>query len=698
MGITDLKSAGIESAAAVAFRTDEPTPGYVGLRPVFVVGCMRSGTTLLGNLLGAHSGLQQIGWELRHEWSTLGAAPTGGGHCVHRNASHLRHEPVAAMRDFFLDQLGDAALAGVRPLNKSPHLGNKIRYVQAMFPDAKFIHIIRDPWSHSFSLRNHLQKVTAGQRNQRIYWPGDSTHEPCWQVIAEADVPAFPASQVYPGDGFATIPEAWTEITRYTLEALQELDSSRAIALSYNALVNHPREELARLHHFLELPVEVDNVDEAGFANPGRLVNATTRDPLHQWEREISDVERGTIKHVLQDRIEDLVAIDSWLNAGRDRVISDIAATVRPQPVHYVALGIPAQSELHQRMLAAVSDVLSSGQFILGSEVQRFEDRFAELAGTKHAIAVANGTDALVLSLKGLGVGEGDEVITVPNSFLASASAVILAGATPVFVDVDAATMNMDPSQLEAAITSRTKAILPVHLTGRPADMTRILEFAQQHNLFVIEDAAQAVGATHHGQPVGSFGIAGCFSLHPLKNLAAAGDGGVITTNDENLATWLRNARNHGLVDRDTCAFWSVNSRLDALQAALLNVKLDFLPQWTAKRRALACLYTERLRDVVQTPLESGEDAPVYHTYIIQTDRRDELQEYLKQHGVDTKVHYPIPIHLQPAAVGLGYGRGMFPVSEQLATRILSLPVHPGLEEEDVELIGTLIRRFHGGG
>ncbi len=369
-------------------------------------------------------------------------------------------------------------------------------------------------------------------------------------------------------------------------------------------------------------------------------------------------------------------------------------ATAERIAVPYVDLGLSASDELMRELLSAVEDVLTSGQFILGETVEAFEAEFASLCDVKHAIGVANGTDAITLTLRALGIGKGDEVITVANSFIASASAIVLAGARPAFVDVGE-DMNLDPALLEAAITERTKAILLVHLTGRPSDMNPILEIAERHGLLVIEDAAQAVGARYHDLPVGSFGIAGCFSLHPLKNLAAAGDGGVITTNDDDLAARLRQARNHGLADRNRCEFWSVNSRLDSLQAAMLRVKLKYLDAWTTARRANAAYYREHLADVVKVPDEQPHEFSVYHTFIIQAENRDALQAYLSERGIGSAIHYPIPIHMQPAASDLGFGPGSLQMTEQLADRILSLPVHPDLSSNQLATVVRAVRNFY---
>jgi dTDP-4-amino-4,6-dideoxygalactose transaminase len=349
---------------------------------------------------------------------------------------------------------------------------------------------------------------------------------------------------------------------------------------------------------------------------------------------------------------------------------------------------------LRDELLHAVEQVFDHGQFVLGPEVGLFEQWFAAACGVRYAVGVANGTDALTLAMRCLGIGEGDEVVTVPNSFLATASAIALTGARPVFVDVRD-DYNMDPDRLADAITSRTKAIVPVHLTGRPADMEAILDAAERHGLHVIEDAAQAVGATCHGRAVGSFGVAGAFSLHPLKNLSACGDAGVITTSDDDLYEKLILARNHGLRNRDECDTWGRNSRLDTLQAALLLVKMKHLDEWTQARRAHAELYREQLRGLVGVPEDRPHEHAVYHTFVVQTDRRDALREHLRRRGVETKVHYPIPIHLQPAARHLGYRRGDFPVAERQAGRVLSLPVGPELDERRVRHVAQCVAQFH---
>jgi len=348
-------------------------------------------------------------------------------------------------------------------------------------------------------------------------------------------------------------------------------------------------------------------------------------------------------------------------------------------------------------LLEAIASVIDRGQFILGDEVGIFEERFAKLCGVRFAVAVNSGTDALILVLRTLRIGQGDEVVTVPNSFVTSTSCIVMAGARPVFVDVRQ-DYNMDPAQLESVITSKTKAILPVHLTGRPADMELIMEVARRHHLHVVEDCAQAVSAEYKGQSVGSFGTLGCFSLHPLKTLNACGDGGVLTTNDEALYEQLKVLRNCGLRNRDDCAVWSGNSRLDTLQAAILLVKMKYLDVWTEQRRANAAFYQRALVGIpgLQVPTDQTFEKAVYHAFVVQAERRDDLKQFLADHGVETAIHYPVPIHLQKAAEGLGYGAGSFPVAERQAKQSLSLPVYSGLQAVELEYIFHTIREFYG--
>lgn len=353
------------------------------------------------------------------------------------------------------------------------------------------------------------------------------------------------------------------------------------------------------------------------------------------------------------------------------------------------------QRELKSELSAAIDAVLDSGQYILGTEVERFERSFAALCETRFALGVSNGTSALILALRALGIGRGDEVITASNGFLASAAAIALCGARPVFADVRD-DLNIDPAAVAAAITPRTRALMPVHLTGRPAAMDRLGALADRHGLVIVEDAAQAVGAGLHGRPVGGFGAIGCFSLHPLKNLAACGDAGVVTTSDPTLARALAADRNHGLRDRDSCERWGLNARLDALQAAILNVKLRRLSAWTATKLRLAARYREALRGLVGVPEDATGEASVYATFVIRAERRDDLQRDLAARGVDTKVHYPTPLHLQESARSLGYVKGDFPVTERLSGEILSLPIYPGLTEAQQEAVINGIRSFYG--
>jgi len=361
--------------------------------------------------------------------------------------------------------------------------------------------------------------------------------------------------------------------------------------------------------------------------------------------------------------------------------------------VPFVDLGAQYKDQRDQ-ILSEVDRVCSSGMYILGPDVEKFEKNFAKLSQVKHAISVANGTDALMIALKALGVGPGDEVITAPNSWISSASCIALVGATPVFADVRK-DQNIDPEEIKKKITPRTKAIIPVYLTGRCADMNPICEIAKEHGLFVIEDAAQAVSASYFGKMAGTIGDIACFSLHPLKNLNGIGDGGVITTNDDALAEQMTLMRNHGIKDRDNIVMWGHNSRLDALQAAILNVRLEILEEVIEKRRKNVAFYERELKDLVFCPPEEKGYFNVYQLYVIQCDRRDELQAYLQSSGIETKVHYPVPLHLNPFAEYLGYKKGDFPVTEEQSQRILSLPIHQHVTEEQAKYVVQKIRSFY---
>lgn len=363
--------------------------------------------------------------------------------------------------------------------------------------------------------------------------------------------------------------------------------------------------------------------------------------------------------------------------------------------IPYVSLGQQAEP-LMTELLEKARAVISSGHYVLGPEVTKFEEAFAKYCGTEYAVGVSNGTSAISLVLGSLGLKSHDEVITVPNSFISSASAIVLAGGKPVFVDVGD-DLNMDPAKIEAAITDRTKAIMPVHLCGRVARMEEIQEIANRHDLPVIEDAAQAVGAARKGKRAGSWGYAGTFSLHPLKNLHAFGDAGVVTTNSESLYNHLKQARNHGFVDRDHCQFWSPNERLDEIQAAFLNVQLPHLDDWTATRRDMAKFYNDNLRSLVKVPEESPDEFLAHQTYMIRTSKRDALQAFMIDQGVDVKVHYPIPICHQEAAAAVIGPDDKFPKVEELRTQILSLPLYPGLAKSDQERVVSAVRKFFDG-
>ena len=363
--------------------------------------------------------------------------------------------------------------------------------------------------------------------------------------------------------------------------------------------------------------------------------------------------------------------------------------------IPYVDL-ISQHSSIKELILTAVEEVLDHGQFVNGEETTAFEKAFAQLCEVQFAVGVNSGTDGLILALHALGVGFGDEVITSPNSFVASSSCISWVGARPVFVDVKE-DYNIDPTQIEDKITPRTKAILPIHLTGRPAEMQMILEIAERHNLYVIEDCSQAVSAEYYSKCVGSFGTIGAFSLHPLKTLNACGDSGIITTDDVDIYEELLLLRNHGLRSRDNCVTWGFNSRLDSVQAAILLIKMDYLDLWTNKRISNARYYQKELSeiDAIKLPKDKPYEKAVYHTFVIEIDNRDALRSYLLEHGIETSVHYPVPIHLQVAAKDLGYKRGDFPVTEKQSERILSLPVHQNLQDDDLDHVVKTIKAFY---
>lgn len=345
---------------------------------------------------------------------------------------------------------------------------------------------------------------------------------------------------------------------------------------------------------------------------------------------------------------------------------------------------------------AAIAGVLESCAFILGPDVSRFEQDFAAYCGTEFAIGVDSGTAALELALRAFQIGPGDEVITAANTFIATALAATYVGATPVLVDSDPDTHTIDIEQLRAAITPRTRAVIPVHLYGQPADMDPIMEIARQHDLIVIEDACQAHGARYKNRRVGGIGHAAAFSFYPAKNLGAYGDGGMVTTNDAEAAERIRMLRNVGQREKYCHELLGHNHRLDTLQAAVLAVKLPYLDYWNAARRKNADLYAELLGNTeVVIPTVAGYAEPVWHLYVIRANKRDELRQYLADRGIGTGIHYPIPIHLQPAYQSLGYKAGDFPVAERAADEIVSLPMYAELSADQVEYVVEHIKAFY---
>ena len=346
---------------------------------------------------------------------------------------------------------------------------------------------------------------------------------------------------------------------------------------------------------------------------------------------------------------------------------------------------------------AAIQRVVDNANFILGQEVADFEQAFARYVGAKGAVGVASGTSALFLSLLACGIGPGDEVITTAHTFMATAEVISQRGARPVFVDIDPRTYNIDPAQVEDAITPHTKAILPVHLYGQPAHMEPLLDIAQRHNLWLIEDAAQAHGAEYRGQRCGTIGHLACFSFYPGKNLGAYGDAGAVTSNDEALLSRVRTLRNHGRIGKYEHAEIGYGERLDALQAAILGAKLPHLDAWNEARRAHARLYNEWLADCdVVTPYESPEVRHVYHLYVLRTPQRETMLAHLKSREISAGIHYPLPLHRQPAYLKQGYGNVSLPVTERLAQEVLSLPMYPELSREQIAYVAQAIKEAMG--
>jgi len=343
----------------------------------------------------------------------------------------------------------------------------------------------------------------------------------------------------------------------------------------------------------------------------------------------------------------------------------------------------------------AVSRVLAEGSFILGAEVEAFEREFAEYCGVSHSIGVASGTEALQLALMACGIGENDEVIAPAHTAVATVAAIEATGALPILADIDLARYSMDPNLIAYKVTPRTRAILPVHLYGCPTDMNPILQFARQRNLFVVEDCSQAHGALYLGRKVGSWGDIAAFSFYPTKNLGAFGDGGAVVTRDPALAEKVRLLRQYGWKERYVSSIKGINSRLDELQAGILRIKLRHLDDWNARRRQLASLYYKLLPNMELILPAQPEDARhVFHQFVIRCPQRDALREYLKKRGIHTLVHYPVPIHLQPAYADLGCPAGSLPATELASHEVLSLPLYPELTEETITLISQVITDF----
>lgn len=355
--------------------------------------------------------------------------------------------------------------------------------------------------------------------------------------------------------------------------------------------------------------------------------------------------------------------------------------------------------EQHRRLgdelRSAIDRVLESGWFALGPEVEAFEDAFARYLGSPHCVGVNSGTAALHLSLLALGIGPGDEVITVPHTFIATVEAITAVGARPVLVDVDPLSYTMDPRKAQAAITAKTRAIIPVHLCGQTADMQALNTIAQERRIAVIEDACQAHGAEFQGRKAGTLGNVGCFSFYPSKNLGSCGEGGAVVTSDPKVAERVRMLRNHGSLGKFGHAFPGFNFRMEALQGAVLSAKLKHLDQWNNARRALARRYDQALSGCgITTPAEMPYARHVYHLYIIQCEERDRLRDGLAARGIETGLHYPVPVHLEKAYSDLDYRAGDFPVSERLAQQSLSLPIYPELSPEAVDYVASNLREL----
>ncbi|OPY57874.1 MAG: UDP-2-acetamido-2-deoxy-3-oxo-D-glucuronate aminotransferase [Pelotomaculum sp. PtaU1.Bin035] len=348
---------------------------------------------------------------------------------------------------------------------------------------------------------------------------------------------------------------------------------------------------------------------------------------------------------------------------------------------------------LRSEINEAVGDVLAAGRYILGPRVQMLEEQVAGYCGVKYGVGVASGTDAIFLSLVACGIGEGDEVITTPYTFFATAGAISRAGATPVFADIDPLTYNIDPEKIEAGITGRTKAVIPVHIFGQMADMDAILTLARKYNLVVIEDACQALGSENRGRKAGSLGVAGCVSFFPTKNLGCCGDGGMVITSDEKIAAKIKALRAHGSSKKFFHDTAGCNSRLDEIQAAILLVKLKYLEEWLDERAALAAHYSRLLTDIVETPFVMPGNRHTYHLYVIRAPQRELIKKYLEKNDVSCGMYYPLPLHLQVAYESLRYRKGDFPEAEKASETLLAIPLYPELALSEAERIALLIRR-----
>lgn len=402
---------------------------------------------------------------------------------------------------------------------------------------------------------------------------------------------------------------------------------------------------------------------------------------LEQNKKPLSDGENGKLVVSLLENIE-----NSFKNF---------------QEIHLNKMSVPymdlkrTHNPLREEINQEIEKVVDTNAYILGDKVKNFENNFARYHTMSYGIGVDSGTSALELSLKALGIGRGDEVIIPTNTFIATASAVVFADATPVFVDNDEH-FNIDVTKIEEKITEKTKAIIPVHLYGQPADMDKIFEIANKHNLKVVEDCCQAHGAEYKGKKV-PIGDIGCFSFYPGKNLGGFGDGGIILTNTNEIAEKLRFLRNYGQTEKYKHDYFGYNRRLDAIQAAVLDIKLKNLENWNNQRREVASKYRQLLSSVpqIKLPEEKPDKRHVYHVFVIRTPDRDKLAEFLKQNGIDTGLHYPIPIHLQKSYSQLGYQQGNFPISEKYAKELLSLPIFPGMYDDEVQYVCDKIKEFY---